>query len=79
MTGRAIVRSGTAHTLLAPGLLDHRLAAALSQEDLALRARVSRATVARAEQGKPIRLSSVRKLARALKVPPAALTSQVSH
>lgn len=79
MSGRVSVRSGTAHTLLAPRLLEHRLAAALSQEDLALRARVSRATVARAEQGKPIRLSSVRKLARALKVSPIALSAQVSQ
>jgi transcriptional regulator with XRE-family HTH domain len=56
-----------------PSLKSHRRRLALSQEDLAEKAGVGRTTVARAERGLPIRPSSVRKLARALKVTPWAL------
>lgn len=59
--------------MLVPRLRQLREWAALSQEDLALRADVSRVTVTRAEQGLPIRISSVRKLARALRVTPREL------
>jgi DNA-binding XRE family transcriptional regulator len=50
-----------------------RLAAALSQDDLALKAGVSRATIVRGERGDHIRLSSVRQVARVLRVKPTAL------
>jgi transcriptional regulator with XRE-family HTH domain len=66
-------RSGIHDAVLAPRLLTLRLEAALSQEELAARARVSRMTIVRAEQGKPVRLSSVRKIARALRVRPRDL------
>lgn len=46
---------------------------ALSQEDLAEKAGVGRATVARGERGGAIRPSSVRKLAKALGVKPRDL------
>lgn len=53
-----------------PSLRSQRRRLALSQEDLAEKADVGRTTVARGERGLPIRPSSVRKLARALKVTP---------
>jgi transcriptional regulator with XRE-family HTH domain len=56
-----------------PQLQELRLAAALSQEDLAIKAGVSRMTIARGERGEHIRLSSVRKIARALRVKPTTL------
>jgi transcriptional regulator with XRE-family HTH domain len=73
MSGVSTLDSGIVPVVLVPRLRELRLWAAMSQEDLADRAGVNRATVARAEQGKPIRLSSVRKLARALRVKPADL------
>lgn len=54
--------------LVVPQLRRLRLLRALTQEDLAERAVVDRSTVVRAEAGLAIRISSVRKLARALKV-----------
>lgn len=48
--------------------------AALSQRTLAERARVSAATVIRAEKGLPMRFETTRKLATALGVAPVALT-----
>jgi transcriptional regulator with XRE-family HTH domain len=59
--------------VLVPQLRRVRDARALTQEELADRAGVSRTTVRRAEQGTEIRQSSVRKLARALGVTPARL------
>jgi transcriptional regulator with XRE-family HTH domain len=59
--------------VLTPRLRELRIAAALSQEDLALLAGVSRMTIARGERGEHVRLSSVRKIARALRVKPTAL------
>jgi transcriptional regulator with XRE-family HTH domain len=59
--------------VLVPQVRRLRLMRALSQEELAARAGVSRNTVVRAEQGEDIRPSSVRKLARALGVSPATL------
>jgi len=59
--------------VLVPQLRGQRLLAALSQADLAARAGVSPVTVMRGEQGKAIRPSSVRKLARALKLRPRDL------
>lgn len=50
-----------------------RLLESLSQDDLAERAHVDRATVMRAEQLQPVRLSTLRKLARALRVHPREL------
>jgi DNA-binding XRE family transcriptional regulator len=51
----------------------YRVDMALSQETLRKMAGVSRETVRRGEAGKEIRLSSVNKLAKALKVKPSAL------
>lgn len=59
--------------VLTPRLQELRLAAALNQEDLAFAAGVARMTIARAERGEHIRISSVRKIARALRVKPVAL------
>jgi len=46
---------------------------ALSQEELAYRAGISRTTVMRAELGKHIRPSTLRSLARVLRVQPSKL------
>jgi len=51
-----------------PALEWYRRRLALSQEDLAHLAHVGKSTVGRGESGKPIRPSSVRKLAKALKI-----------
>lgn len=48
--------------------------AALSQRDLAKRAKVTAATVIRAEKGLPMRYLTTRRLAEALGVEPSALT-----
>jgi transcriptional regulator with XRE-family HTH domain len=50
-----------------------RLQAALTQAQLASLANVSRATISRGEAGEEIRISSVAKLARALRCRPADL------
>lgn len=60
-------------SVLTPRLRVLRLGAALSQEDLAFKAGVSRMTVTRGERGEHIRVSSVRKIARALRVKPTDL------
>lgn len=73
MAGSLRSQSSIRQSVLVPRLLQIREWAALSQEDLAERAGVSRATVTRAEKGLPIRVSSVRKLARALRVSPRQL------
>jgi len=58
-------------------LRDLRLQAALSQADLAERAGVARTTIIRLEAGDPNVLpSTLRKLARALRVKPAQLWNQ---
>jgi transcriptional regulator with XRE-family HTH domain len=59
--------------VLVPQLRRLRLEQALSQEELAHRARIARTTVMRAEQGSSIRFGSVRKLAAALHVRPITL------
>lgn len=56
-----------------PLLRAHREDLALSQLDLALKAGVGLSTVSRAERGEDIRLSSVRRLARALRTTPRRL------
>ncbi len=56
-----------------PSLRAIRLDRALSQEDLAARAKVGRKTISRAENGQPIRVSNVRRLAAALRVTPHRL------
>lgn len=56
-----------------PGLRGRRLAAVLTQEDLAKRAGVAEGTIVSAEQGKKVRISTVRKLAAALGVEPSEL------
>jgi len=63
----------TLTVVLVPSLRAIRLERALSQEDLAHRARVGRKTVMRGEAGLHIRVSSVRRLAAALGVRPARL------
>jgi transcriptional regulator with XRE-family HTH domain len=58
-----------------PRLRSLRQAAALSIEDLALKAHVSDVTISHIENGRvEPRPSTVRRLARALKVPPQELT-----
>ncbi len=54
-------------------LLEHRVRAALSQRELAVRAGVTPMTVWRIEQGKEARPTTIRKLAKALKVKPVEL------
>ena len=55
-------------------LREFRLRAALTQDELATRAGVARTTIIRLEQGDPnVQPSTLRKLARALKVKPADL------
>ena len=56
-----------------PGLRAWRMARFLTQEELALRAGISRPTLSRAEQGKPIYWASVRRIAAALRVRPELL------
>ena len=73
MAGTVMSPSRTPRAVLVPRLQAARLAAALSQDDLAEKAGVSRITIARGEHGEHIRISSVRKLARALKVRPVDL------
>lgn len=59
-----------------PSLKYYRTQLALSQEDLAHKAGVGRSTVGRGESGDEIRPSSLRRLARALRVSTAALQQQ---
>ena len=61
------------NAVLVPGLRAIRLERALTQAELAERARVGRKTVMRAEAQQEIRISSVRRLAAALRVSPARL------
>ena len=56
-----------------PRLKRERVAAGLSQRDLAERAGVTQTTIVKAEQGTIVRPSTVRKLARALGVQPRDL------
>ena len=72
-TGALMSTYRISRAVLVPRLRLYRNWAALSQDDLAKLARVSRVTIARAERNLPIRASSVRKLARALKVSPKDL------
>jgi transcriptional regulator with XRE-family HTH domain len=58
-----------------PNLRRVRLAAVLTQAELAAGAGVNETTVVAAEQGKKVRISTVRKLAAALGVEPQALLS----
>jgi transcriptional regulator with XRE-family HTH domain len=61
-------------------LRELRIRAALSQADLATRAGVSRTTIIRLEQGNPHVLpSTLRKLARALRVKPADLLADIAN
>ena len=61
-----------------PALRRRRREAVWTQAELANRAGVTQATVVRAEAGKPIRISTVRKLAEALGVQPHALLTKGS-
>lgn len=54
-------------------LREHRLKRALSQEELARLARLSRTTIIKIEGGRPAWPSTVRRLARALRVKPEDL------
>ena len=56
-----------------PGLRQARLRRLLSQERLAHEAGMSETTVVKIEQGRPARLSTIRKLADVLKVEPDEL------
>lgn len=73
-------RRPTPDTLLrvrVPRLRALRLDEALTQEELGLRARVARNTIARAEVGGDVRPSTARKLARALHVHPRELQREM--
>jgi len=61
------------YRVLVPRLRRVRNRRALTQDELAVRAGVSRTTVIRAERGEDIRQSNVRKLADALGVQPGTL------
>ena len=76
MTVHVMVHNRSSSEVLVPRLKAHRIRLALSQEDLAAKAGLGRQTVARGERDLPIRPSSVRKLARALKVSPQELQRQ---
>lgn len=60
-----------------PGLRRCRLAAGLSQHELAGRARVARETLCKIERGRPATQETVRRLAAALAVPPDVLGGTV--
>lgn len=63
-----------------PGLRGARMQALLSQAELAERAGITQAALSRLETARAsARLSTVRKLARALRVPPSALLSDTSQ
>ena len=57
----------------APGLRAARRRAMLTQDELAVAAKVSRATVARMEAGEVARFVTIRRLAKALRIEPAKL------
>lgn len=59
-----------------PALRRRRREAVWTQAELANRAGVTQATVVRAEAGKPIRISTVRKLADALGIAPSELVAK---
>jgi len=73
MSSALMPHSRISRAVRVPHLQRLRLQAALTQEDLRKLAGVSRQTVARGEAGEDIRLSSVRKLAAALKCRPLDL------
>lgn len=73
MPGQLMTQSRSSRGVLVPNLKRLRLQRALTQTDLARAARVSRHTISRGEGGEDIRVTSVRKLARALKVEPREL------
>ena len=56
-----------------PGLRPARHRALLTQEELAVAAKVCRATVARMEAGEAARFVTIRRLAKALRTDPAEL------
>lgn len=56
-----------------PGLTRARLAAGLSQDELAERAQVARETVIRIERGRPAQVATIRRLTAALSLPPSVL------
>ena len=61
-----------------PGLRAARLRALMTQAELALAAKVSRATVARMEAGEVARFVTMRRIAKALRIEPAELTGTVT-
>jgi len=60
-----------------PGLRLARQRAMLTQAELALAAKVSRATVARMEAGEVARFVTIRRIAKALRIEPAELMGTV--
>jgi len=66
----------TSRGVLVPNLKRVRMRRALTQKQLATMAHVSRQTVSRAEKGLDARITSVARLARALKVDPEELQQQ---
>ena len=73
MRGQLMLHPRISRGVLVPHLKRLRLQQALTQADLARAARVSRHTISRGEAGEDIRITSVRKLARALRVEPREL------
>ena len=57
----------------APGLRAARRRALLTQAELAVAAKVSRATIARMEAGEVARFGTIRRLAKALRIEPTEL------
>jgi transcriptional regulator with XRE-family HTH domain len=60
-----------------PSLKRVRLGQFLTQQELAQRAGLTRLSIGRIEGGQPARVSTIKKLASALEVEPAALTAPV--
>lgn len=73
MLDQRMPHSRISRGVLVPHLKRLRLQQALTQADLAKAARVSRHTISRGEAGEDIRVTSVRRLARALRVEPREL------
>jgi transcriptional regulator with XRE-family HTH domain len=72
-TGSIVLRPPSSSDVFVPRLREQRLRRALSQQELADLAKVSRTTIIQLEAGRSAWPQTVRKLAKALKVDPSLL------